>query len=93
MRVAFRLFIDGEKSFEEIEDIEDESQDALEALAEKHMMRVLGKDTWLVEVELIDLPDDPERFLRFGTDSSMMVSPISPDDPTVKHPWEGSDAR
>lgn len=83
MRVAFRLYIDGKLDFEETLDIEPHQ---LQEVSDRHMLRVFGKDVWLVEVELLDDMTDPERFMRFGTDTSLMVAPM--DDPD-KHPWSG----
>lgn len=46
---------------------------------------------WLMEVEVLDDPTDPERFLRFGTDTDRMRVPIGPLSTMLdQHPWTQS---
>ena len=76
MRLAFRGFAQGVRQFEEFVDVDSDSMDSrLQELAEKHATRMMPLAPYMMEIEFLDEPDPGERFLRFGTDRGMMVSP------------------
>jgi len=77
IRLAIRLFADGEQILEERVDA-DESE--LAGLAEKHTV-MLGDlaGPHMIEIEFLDEPDPNQRFFRFGTDPRGMVIPIAID--------------
>lgn len=60
----------------EVDDVE--LGDVLENLAEKHagMMMSYAPRLYMVEIEFLDEPNPMERFFRFGTDPSGMMSPL-----------------
>lgn len=77
-RLVIRGFADGCKVFEEFHDISDEDLDStIDAIAERHATRMVAHGPHMIELEFLDSPDPNERFCRFGTDPSGMVSPIA----------------
>jgi len=72
MTVIVRGFAGREKRFEEV--LIDPTPDQLERTAHRHAL-LLGDSLHMIEVEFPGAPEQ-ERFLRFGTDKSLMVLPI-----------------
>lgn len=74
----FRLYLGGE--LVQMETVEIISGDQLSQLSERHstylLQRAEAEDKlWLVEVEVLNDPTDPDRFLRIGTDTGGMRAP------------------
>lgn len=75
MKIDVRFYVAGKQVRRERLEVEPPQ---LAALAEEHsqfMFMVAGQRPWLVSVELLDDPDDPNRFTRFGTDVEGMRDP------------------
>lgn len=90
-KVAFRYFVDGKLWEENIREIDVNDMKSLVEVAQADAEKVATHDTWLIEVELLDDPDDPNRFLRFGTDTSLMTNPLGPMEAHIdSHPWAES---
>lgn len=73
-----RLYLAGELVQESTHEVTEPNQ--LGELSEKHSRYLLAEAaktgaTWMVEVEILNDPTDPERFLRFGTDPRGMRDP------------------
>lgn len=80
---VFRCFIDGVLQWEE------EAGGDFERLAGAHQQRIgreAGDRPWHVEIEVLLDPADPERFLRFGTDTKALRDP-QPLSAAPQHPW------
>lgn len=76
-RLAFRGFAHRKLLWEELVELEDDQlEDVLPGLAEKHATAMASHELHVVEVEFLDEPDPNERFFRFGTDPSGMGLPI-----------------
>jgi hypothetical protein len=75
MTITIRGFGDGRLVFEELVDVNGVD---LRALAVIHASRIMGYAKHMLEVEFPEAPLE-ERFLRFGTDPSMMVEPVKVD--------------
>lgn len=77
VRFVIRGFADGEVRFEESVDAPlDELDSILAELAKKHADAMVDYDRHVIEFEFLDEPDPLQRFLRFGTDISMMKIPM-----------------
>lgn len=77
VRLRFRGFAGGKVQFEDRVDVDlARVEDVLFELAEKHAAAMTSHKLHMIEVEFLDEPDPNERFFRFGTDPSHMVSPI-----------------
>jgi hypothetical protein len=74
--LAFRCFAHGKLLWEELVELDDDQlEDVLPGLAEKHAAAMASHELHMVEVEFLDEPDG-ERFFRFGTDPTGMALPI-----------------
>lgn len=76
--IGVRLYLHGQLVRQEQVDIT--SLEQLTELAEQHSTELLQRaeaeqTTWMVEVEVLVDPSDPDRFLRFGTDDAGMREP------------------
>lgn len=74
--VRFRMYVAGQLVRQETAEVT--AGEDLKTLAEVHstwLVQRAGTDPWLVEVELLSDPTDPDRFIRFGTDNKGMVDP------------------
>lgn len=47
----------------------------LPTLAEQHATDMALGNLTMIEIELVDLPDPKQRFIRIGTDPTLMVDP------------------
>jgi hypothetical protein len=78
IHLAIRVFIGGTLESEEL--VECKSTANLDQLlplyARKHAAAV-GARLFMIEFEFLDEPNVNERFLRFGTDPRLMVSPVA----------------
>ena len=77
MRVILRGFKNGKLDFEEhleAPERDDPRGQWVMDLAARHARRLMGSHH-MIEMEFPDEPDVRQRFLRFGTDPSRMVSP------------------
>lgn len=81
MKFAVRGYVDAELLFEEI--VESEAEN-LREIADAQLARVIAHDQHMIEIEFIEEPENPNRFVRFGTDTSRMVAPAL----LFKRPWE-----
>jgi hypothetical protein len=78
-RLAIRGYAGRRIIFEEFTDLgDDDIEDLLPELAEKHVLRLVGSPH-MIEIEFLDEPNVNERFFRFGTDPSSMVAPLRVD--------------
>ena len=71
MKIAVRGYCGGVRVFEEIVDADLDDR----AMAQRHIDRVVHHPRHMIEIEFLDEPDPMQRFLRFGSDTSMMVAP------------------
>jgi hypothetical protein len=77
IHLAIRGYAGTVKLFEDCVSFEEEALDTLISdLAEKHAEAMARHDLHMVEIEFLDEPNRDERFFRFGTDPSLMVSPV-----------------
>lgn len=75
--LAFRGFANRKLLWEELVELEDDQlDDVLPGLAEKHAAAMVSHELHVIEVEFLDEPDVNERFFRFGTEPSGMKYPI-----------------
>ena len=78
IRMRVRGYGNGALIFQETVEVEDEP--GLDLLAKVQIDRLKPfADKSMVEIEFLDELDPKERFFRFGTDRSRMVSPIAID--------------
>ncbi len=75
MRVMIRGFAGTTVIFQEELDLPEDGDVGM-ALAERHVALMVGHPQHMIEIEFLDLPDQEERFLRFGTDPTGMILPI-----------------
>jgi len=77
-KLVFRGFVSGKLLWEEFAELEDDQlENVLPRLAEKHAKAMAGHELHMIEIELLDEPDPDQRFLRFGTDPDGMVRPVA----------------
>jgi hypothetical protein len=75
MRVAIRGFVHGRVLFEDRCEIDVNAlEKLLPTLAEKHAIAMTEHRLHMIEIEFLDEANENERFFRFGTDPSDMVS-------------------
>ncbi|HMF74294.1 MAG TPA: hypothetical protein VK604_01400 [Bryobacteraceae bacterium] len=78
IRMMVRLYIAGELDSEDSLEVEPEAlESVIPAIASRQARRVAGR-RFMVEFEFPDMPE-ADRFLRFGTDKSLMVQPVAVD--------------
>ncbi len=76
MRLAIRVFVEGQLTSEQaISDSEEGIKALLPKLAGDHARQSAERPT-LIEIEFLDEPDQQQRFFRIGTDPKGMVQPI-----------------
>lgn len=73
MRLKVRAFADGALLFEEEATIRKTGQ--LTEMSQRHLRRLRPFPIHMLEIEFLDIPDINQRFLRFGTDPSVMAQP------------------
>jgi hypothetical protein len=73
MKVAFRGFVGFDLIFQEMIEVNDYT-DCMK-LAMSHIDRMLVYDRFLIELEFVEDAPRPDRFVRFGTDTTRMVEP------------------
>jgi hypothetical protein len=76
MKIAIRGFAGRTLKFEDIVEVDENDQDFLGRLAEKHAAEMVAHTLHMIEIEFLDEPGPNERFFRFGTDPSGMVVPV-----------------
>jgi len=76
MKVAVRGFVGFDRIFEDIIDVDPNISDAdMMELVIKHANRMAHYDRFLIEIEFVEDAPNPNRFFRFGTDTTRMVDP------------------
>jgi hypothetical protein len=74
--IIARLWKEGELILEEQVSVPEENfNQSITALFEKHL-KLVGGALHMIEIEFLDEADPLQRFLRFGTDSSLMEQPV-----------------
>lgn len=74
--MAIRGFAEGRKIFEDFISVDDaDLEDLAPTLIETHALQLSAHPLHMIEIELLDAPCE-ERFFRFGTDPSGMVTPL-----------------
>ncbi len=78
--MTIRLIIRGYRhrvlEFEQFVSVEEKDMDrVLPALADRHSTDMASGKLTMIEIELVDHPDPNQRFIRIGTDPSLMVEP------------------
>lgn len=78
MRMVIRGFVGRQVIFKDhVEMADDDDMDVrLPGLVEKHTEYMKDYPKFMIEVEFLEEPDPEQRFLRFGTDPTIMVDPI-----------------
>ncbi len=85
--LAIRGFAEGVRQFEDLVELDPESQDLenllpalakkhATAMAEKHGEAMAAHELQMIEIEFLDEPDPEQRYFRFGSDPRHMVAPI-----------------
>lgn len=78
-----RVYLNGQLISTEVHEVTGDAQmhEAAEQAAQLLTERITSPDdVWLIECELMG-SDDPERFVRFGTDTGGMIDPIQLPEP------------
>lgn len=76
IRLIIRGFCGRVLEFEKFVSVEEQDMDrVLPALAEKHATDMASGKLTMIEIELVDQPDPNQRFIRIGTDPTLMVEP------------------
>ncbi|HZT29366.1 MAG TPA: hypothetical protein VFA33_05760 [Bryobacteraceae bacterium] len=77
IRLAIRGYVGRTALFEDRIEVSPMDLDTvLPTLAEKHCEKLAAHHLHMIEIEFLDEPNEQQRFFRFGTDPSGMVTPI-----------------